>query len=277
MTSPLISAAEVKDLLDSGRTTVLDIRYGGPGTGRGRDQYLAGHLPSAVFVDMDTALAAPATGPGGRHPLPEPTVFEAAMRAAGVHDLDTVVLYDDWGSIAAARAWWLLRFHGHRDVRVLDGGWQAWREAGLPVQQGEVRATPGDFTVGSGDLEAADADEAARLAASAVLLDARPANRFRGEDEAVDPVAGHIPGARSLPALALIDAAGRFLPPEELVTRFAQVGAAEGTVGVYCGSGIQAAHVVLAATVAGLPTPVLYPGSWSDWITDPTRPVATGG
>ncbi|MDO5065668.1 MAG: sulfurtransferase [Propionibacteriaceae bacterium] len=276
MTSPLISAAETHDLLEAGRAVVLDIRYAGPGSTGGREQYLAGHIPSAVFVDMDSALAAPATGPGGRHPLPEPAIFEAAMRAAGVSGGHTVVLYDDWKSIAAARAWWLLRFHGHRDVRVLDGGWQAWREAGLPTEQGEVTAVPGDFSCSAGDLRAVTADGAAQIAAEGVLLDARPANRFRGEDETVDPVAGHIPGARSLPAVDLVDAQGRFLPAGDLLQRFQQVEATEGTVGVYCGSGIQAAHAALAATVAGLPTPVLYPGSWSDWITDPSRAVELG-
>ena len=277
MTSPLISAAEVNALLGSGTATVLDIRYAGPGTVGGHAQYLSGHIPSAVFIDMDSALAVPAGGPGGRHPLPEPSMFEAAMRSAGVSNDRTVVLYDDWRSIAAARAWWLLRFHGHGDVRVLDGGWQAWLSAGLPTEKGGVEVSPGDFTCLPGTFRAVDAEGAARLAVEGLLLDARPANRFRGEDETVDPVAGHIPGARSLPALDLVDGEGRFLPEGELRRRFQRVGAEAGNVGIYCGSGIQAAHAALAATISGLPTPVLYPGSWSDWITDPERPVATGG
>ncbi len=226
---------------------------------------------------MDTALASLDTGPGGRHPLPRPEAFEAAMRAAGVSNDRTVVIYDDWRSMAAARAWWLLQHHGHGGALVLDGGLGAWLSAGLPVEQGNVSPAPGNFRLGNNPSSAAlDADGAAALASTGVLLDARPEDRFRGVGETVDPVAGHIPGARSLPALELADERGFLLPAGELRKRFEAAGAGEGGVGVYCGSGIQAAHVALAALVAGLPLPALYPGSWSDWITDPARPIATG-
>ncbi|RRD51183.1 sulfurtransferase [Arachnia propionica] len=276
MTVALIAIPELHALLATGGTTVLDVRYSGPGSSGGREAYLAGHIPGAVFVDMDDELASPAVGPGGRHPLPDAQDFQEAMRRAGVSNDRPVVIYDDWFSIAAARAWWLLRLHGHRHVRVLDGGWRAWQESSSPVATGGEEVSPGDFTPARTDVEAIDAEGAAHLAAGGVLLDARPANRFRGEDETIDPIAGHIPGARSLPALELVDSSGRLLAPDVLRHRFEAAGAVANRVGVYCGSGIQAAHVALAATVAGLPTPAVYAGSWSDWITDPSRPVATG-
>lgn len=289
MASPLISAAGLAALLlaplgsaapdPAQRPLVLDVRYPGPGsTIDGRLQYLEGHIPSASYVSMDEALAA-AHIPGvtGRHPLPSPAVFEEAMREAGVASDRPLVVYDDWNSIAAARCWWLLRNAGHEDVRVLDGGWRAWTEAGLPTDSGDVHPKRGDFTASAGLLESIDASGAARIASEGVLLDARPANRFRGEDETIDPVAGHIPGARSFPAVNLVDEEGRFLPEDALRSLFASVGAGEGVeVGVYCGSGIQASHVALAAAAAGLRIPALYAGSWSEWITDPSRQFATG-
>lgn len=284
--SPVISANELAALITAppgaapgGRPLVLDVRYPGPASPLdGRLQYLEGHIPSASYVSMDCALAA-AHIPGvtGRHPLPSVAVFEEAMRAAGVDAGGSVVVYDDWNSIAAARCWWLLRNAGHEDVRVLDGGWRAWTEAGLPVDTGESHPPRGGFTASAGLLPSIDAEGAARIASEGVLLDARPSNRFRGEDETIDPVAGHIPGARSFPALSLVDEEGRFLPPRVLREAFSSVGAVGATpVGVYCGSGIQASHAILAAVVAGLTPPALYPGSWSEWITDPSRRVATG-
>ena len=277
MQNPLITVSQLATLRQQRDVTLLDVRFGGPGSSGGREQYLEGHIPGAVLVDMDTALASPSVGPGGRHPLPHPEAFEAAMRAAGVSNDRPVVVYDNWRSIAAARAWWLLQHHGHGDTFVLDGGLGAWLSAGLPVEQGDISPVPGDFRLGNNPSSAVlDADGAAGMASAGVLLDARPGDRFRGVGETVDPVAGHIPGARSLPAFELADEHGFLLPADELRERFEAVGAGEGRVGVYCGSGIQAAHAALAAVVAGLPLPALYPGSWSDWITDPTRPIATG-
>ena len=301
--APLITAAELAGLLPlapPARPVVLDVRY--PGIGLpddGYDQYLAGHVPGAAYVSLDDALAAPhIPGITGRHPLPEAAVLQAAMRAAGVSAARPVVVYDDWRSIAAARAWWLLRWAGHDDVRVLDGGWRAWRAGGGDVETGEVRPEPGDLVVEPGGRAVVDAEGAERIAATGVLLDARPANRYRGEDETIDPVAGHIPGARSLPALSLMADDDRFLPAERLAERFGTVGvrgdAGErsaggrgggrgdaggrgGGVGIYCGSGLQACHVALAAAACGAAAdPAVYAGSWSEWITDPTRPVARG-
>ena len=269
--------------------TLLDVRWrlGGPA---GRELYEAGHIPGAVFVDLDRDLAA-APGPGGRHPMPATADFEAAMRLAGVSDGRPVVVYDDADATAAARAWWLLRYFGHASVRVLDGGFRAWTAAGQAVEPGAAggpgapggassspgpAAAPGDFTARPGHLGLLDADGAAALARSGLLLDARSAERYRGEAEHVDPVAGHIPGAVSAPTTENVNADGTFKSKTDLAARFTALGAAgDRPVAAYCGSGVTAAHEVLALTAAGLPA-ALYIGSWSNWITDPTRPVATG-
>jgi thiosulfate/3-mercaptopyruvate sulfurtransferase len=200
----------------------------------------------------------------------------------------TVVVYDDADSTAAARAWWLLRYFGHASVRVLDGGFRAWTAAGRPVEPGAAggpgapggaswspgpAAAPGDFTARPGHLGLLDADGAAALARSGLLLDARSAERYRGEAEHVDPVAGHIPGAVSAPTTENVNADGTFKSKTDLAARFTALGATgDRPVAAYCGSGVTAAHEVLALTAAGLPA-ALYIGSWSNWITDPTRPV----
>jgi len=261
----LVSATD----LDPASVTLLDVRWT-LATGADRDAYLAAHLPGAAFVDLDTDLAAP-PGPAGRHPLPTPERFVAAMRAAGVRNDRPVVVYDDLGGMAAARAWWLLRHHGHRHVRVLDGGLDAWRRAGRPLQTGSPDIVAGDFDGAPGAMPVLDAEAAAALPASGILLDVRAAERFRGEQEPVDPVAGHIPGALNRPAGESLAEDGTFRA--DLTQRFADLPA--GVVGVYCGSGVTAAHTVLALEVAGVRA-ALYPGSWSGWITDPSRPVATG-
>ena len=267
---PLISPDELAADLD--RFTVLDVRYlmGGP---PGEEQHRAGHVPGAAYVDMDRDLADP-PGEGGRHPLPDAARFEEAMRRAGVCADRPVVAYDDWQGRGAARAWWLLRFHGHRDVRVLDGGWSAWVAAGLPVETGEVSPDRGDFTL------AVDTQmpvvEAGDVLGVDVLIDARAPERFRGDTEPVDPVAGRIPGAVNVPTTANVDEHGRFRSAAELRRVYARVGAVPGrSVAAYCGSGVTAAHDLLAMEVAGIRA-ALYPGSWSGWITDPDRPVERG-
>ena len=229
-----------------------------------------------MWTDLETDLAGP-PGTGGRHPLPTPADAEAAMRRLGVSDGRAVVVYDDADGSVAARAWWLLRWLGHGDVRLLDGGLAAWTAAGLPLEQDETNPEPGDFSARPGAMPVLDADAAAALATAGVLLDARAAERFRGEVEPVDPVAGHVPGARSAPTTGNVGADGRFLDPAALRDRFAAVGATDddAPVGAYCGSGVTAAHTVLALEVAGIPA-ALYAGSWSEWVTDPSRPVATG-
>ena len=271
---PLVSAGQLAaELAGPGAPTVLDCRWTLAG-GADRDGYGKGHLPGAVFVDLDRDLAAP-PGAGGRHPLPAPEAFQAAMRRAGVRDDRPVVAYDQGEPGGAARAWWLLGWFGHRDARVLDGGLGAWVAAGLPLTTETADPDPGDFTARPGGRSLLDAAGAARLAAAGVLLDARAPARYQGLEEPVDPVAGHIPGARNAPMADLVGDHG-LVPPASLRRLLDRHGARPGTpVGVYCGSGVVAAHVVLACEVAGIPAS-LYAGSWSDWVTDPSRPVATG-
>lgn len=275
MDSPLISAAELAALLSSADPpTVLDVRWrlGGP---PGLDDYRRGHIPRACFVDLDAELAAP-PGRAGRHPLPDPAAFERAMRRCGVRTGRAVVVYDADNSTAAARAWWNLGYFGHAEVQVLDGGFRAWTDAGLPVTTEVVEPEPGDFTAVPGGRPMLDAGGAAALAQRGVLIDARAPERFRGETEPIDPVRGHIPGARNLDTRDNVDASGRFLPPAQLRERFASLGAVPGVeVGTYCGSGVTAAHELLALELAGIPA-ALYVGSWSEWITDPSRSIATG-
>ncbi len=274
--TPIISVDELAAALAGPNPpALLDVRWklGGP---PGVAAYRAGHLPGAVFVDLDRDLAGP-PGAGGRHPLPAPEAFQAAMRRCGVRGEADVVVYDEADSTAAARAWWLLRYFGHERVRVLDGGYRAWVAAGQPVETREPEPVPGDFTARPGHLPVLDADDVPEFTRDGVLLDARTAERYRGEVEPVDPVAGHIPGAVSAPTLENVRPDGRFRDPAELRARFAALGVAPGTpVGAYCGSGVTAAHEVLALRLAGYEA-ALYPGSWSHWITDPNRPVATGG
>lgn len=270
---PIISASEcVSESAGPRPPVLLDVRWqlGGP---PGRPDYEAGHIPGAVFVDLEGELAAP-PGSGGRHPLPDPAEFGAAMRRAGVRRDSSVIVYDGGQGWAAARAWWLLRWTGHRDVRVLDGGLAAWtgelsKEIPVPAE--------GDFVPGPGALPLLDADGAAALARSGLLFDARATERYRGEVEPIDRVGGHIPGAVSAPTTENVGADGRFLPAEALAARFAGLGAERGAsqVGVYCGSGVSGAHEVLALEVAGF-TAALYAGSWSQWSADESRPVATG-
>lgn len=269
----LISAEELATVL--GDVTVLDVRYR-LGRTDGHEQYLAGHVPGAAYVDLATDLADPPAVPvddGGRHPLPAPDRFADAMRRCGVRAGRPVVVYDDWSAMAATRAWWLLTFHGHRDVRVLDGGWSWWTRDGRPVEAGEHDVEPGDFRADPGHLPTVDADGAARVARHGVLVDARAAERFRGETEPVDPVAGHIPGAVSIPTLANL-ADGRFRPLGELADAYAATEEAP-QLAAYCGSGVTATHDLFALHLLGREA-ALYPGSWSAWVSDGGRPVATG-
>ncbi len=254
---------------------MLDVRWrlGGP---PGIESYLAGHLPSARFVDLDTELSG-RPGAGGRHPLPEPVKFEAAMRTAGLNDGQLAVAYDDGDSTVAARLWWMLRYYGHRRAAVLDGGFRGWATSSLPLSKVVRRPEPGNFAVsGTGGMPMLDDDQAGRLARSGYLLDSRVTGRYTGEIEPVDRVGGHIPGAISAPTKDNVGPDGLFLAPGDLARRFADLGLGPGpVVGAYCGSGVTAAHQVLALELAGLPA-ALYVGSWSAWSSDPKRPVATG-
>ncbi|MER6012303.1 sulfurtransferase [Streptomyces bluensis] len=271
------TVAELDTRLRSGRPPVLlDVRWA-LGDPHGRDHYTAGHIPGAVYVGLDTELAAPPSPEGGRHPLPELADLQAAARSWGMSAGRPVVVYDDLGNTAAARAWWLLRHAGVPDVTLLDGALGAWRAAGLPLESGAPAApVPGDVVLRPGGLPVIDADEAAELAVSGLLLDARAAQRYRGEVEPVDPRAGHIPGAVSAPTGENLAADGTFLSPGELRERFTAKGAGDAVrIGVYCGSGVTAAHQIAALAIAGFDA-ALFPGSWSAWSSDPDRRAATG-
>ncbi|MGO4614509.1 sulfurtransferase [Nocardia sp. 2YAB30] len=271
MSAVLISPGELREALVDKRLRLLDVRWA-LGDPDGPQHYLDGHIPGAVFVDLESELAAPPSPARGRHPLPDTAQLEKCARSWGVCDGDPVVVYDATGGMAAARAWWLLRWAGIADVRILDGGLPAWvDEVGTIATGAEPDPEPGDVELSPGHLPVIEADAAARW--DGVLLDARAGERYRGEVEPVDPRAGHIPGALSAPTAENLDAEGRFRGADELRDRFAGFGS--GPVAVYCGSGVTAAHQVAALAVAGVEA-ALYPGSWSQWSNDPKRPVATG-
>lgn len=274
--SPLISVAELATaLVSDAPPVVLDVRWM-LGRTDGRELYLAGHIPGAVFVDLDVQLATHGEPRDGRHPLPSRADLQASARCWGLRPDSAIVIYDDLQGVAAARAWWLLRWAGVQDVRVLDGALPAWVAAGHALAEGDVVPDVGTIVLESGHLSVLTIDEAAALPASGVLLDARAPERFRGEVEPMDPRAGHIPGAVNAPSAGNVDDAGYFWPASVLARRYESFGAAPGAdVGVYCGSGITAAHDVLALAIAGVDA-ALFPGSWSSWSHHPDRPVETG-
>jgi len=284
--SPLIQVEELARLLagpETGRPVVLDVRYR-MDSPSGCREYEHAHVPGASYVDMNTDLATISPdGVGGRHPMPTGESFAAAMRSAGVTMSRPVVAYDDWASLPASRVWWMLRHFGFLQVRVLDGGIAAWVAAEMLTESGPCTPGVGDFSPSSPGIgRLLDATDARAYAAAHLLLDARPSDRFHGQNETVDSVAGHIPRAVSAPALANVDPTGRFLPADRLAASFRRLGGAglkgttdTGTVGTYCGSGIQATHLALALSVAGITNSAdVYIGSWSDWITNPGRPIA---
>ncbi|WP_213577745.1 sulfurtransferase [Rhodococcus sp. USK13] len=273
----MVTVDELKKAMTGDAPPVLlDVRWA-LGDTEGRRHYLEAHVPGAVFVDLDTELAGPAIPADGRHPLPSVGALQDAARRWGICAGSAVVAYDDTGNLAAARAWWLLRWAGLTEVALLDGGLRAWTESGNPTRSGDEHPhAPGDVVLEAGHLPTLTADEAAALAVDGVLLDARAAERYTGETEPVDPRAGHIPGAISAPTAQNLTADGRFASVDVLRNRFAAVGAEQGApVGVYCGSGVNAAHQIAALALAGVDA-ALYPGSWSQWSNDPDRPVATG-
>lgn len=290
--SNLISAADLAHEIED--VVVIDVRWtlttGGEAS-PGPDEYAAGHLPGAFFVDLDTELAAP-PGEGGRHPLPDPAVVEAALRRCGVSDGTRVVVYDGKESYAAGRAWWVFRWVGLTDVRVLDGGFAAWVAAGLPVSTTVPEDHHGGFSARPGSMPTVDAAGAAQTARSGLLLDARAPERYAGEVEPIDPVAGHIPGAVNSPTASWLAEDGTFrrdiaehweslvrdhgeTPPTPSSGPGTHAQPSSGQVAVYCGSGVTAAHHVLALAEIGVEA-ALYPGSWSEWLRDPNHPIATG-
>ncbi len=261
---------------DAQALKVFDIRWTPLGTADGHEEYLRGHVPGAVYMSLTSQLAGHDGPREGRHPLPDPARFQETARMLGLNDGDTVVVYDDSQGTSAARAWWLLRHAGLERVYLLDGGLEAWRSANLPLQAGEVIPRPGSARTTWGRMPVLDQDAAAELPGRGLLLDARAAERYRGETEPLDPQAGHIPGAVSAPTQDNVDHTGRFRPAARLRERFRDLGADRAAeVGVYCGSGVSAAHEIAALHVAGIPA-ALFPGSWSAWSNTPGRPVATG-
>lgn len=277
---PLTTTAALAEQLETPNPpTVLDLRWSLAGPPAAQ-LYAAGHIPGAVLLDLETDLSAE-PGAGGRHPLPRPEALQGALRRVGVRAGHPVVVYDQADGSIAARGWWLLRWAGHPEVTVLDGGFTAWCAEDRPVSVAEPVPSPGDIVVRPGGMPVLDADGAAETAVTGVLLDARATPRYLGQTEPIDPRAGHIPGARSAPFTEHIGPDGRWLPPAALAEWFAGLGVtAQAPVGAYCGSGVSATAVVLALELAGLTSAerpaVLYAGSWSHWCTDPARPVATG-
>ena len=279
-TSPLISVEELAALVGradadlDATIRVCDVRWYLAEPGRGRREYTAGHIPGAVFVEMETVMTGPA-GPG-RHPLPDPVMFASAMAELGIGRQHSVVVYDDPAStMAAARLWWMLEDLGHPDVRLLDGGYAAWITAGGAVSTEIPAFPPTSLTLAERWTKVIDRHDLRPRLGSVVLLDARAAERYRGEIEPIDPVAGHIPTAVSAPNGANLGSDGRFLSPATLRGRFAGLGCKAADVVSSCGSGVTACHNALAMRVAGLPDPILYPGSYSDWSRS-GEPVATG-
>lgn len=276
MTNPLLDAAGLQERLGAGLPTVLlDVRWA-LGDPHGRRHYVREHLPGAVYVDLPTELAAPAAPGRGRHPLPAAADFEAAARSWGINRGDVVVVYDDTANQSAARAWWLLRNAGLAEVYLLDGGLAAWRAAGLPLAAGPVTPEPGNVALTEWNMPVIETAAAAGWPEGGLLLDARAAERYRGDLEPVDPRPGHIPGAISAPTAENVDGTGRFLPPDLLRRRFEALGLRDDVpVAVYCGSGVTASHEVAALELAGFRA-ALYPGSFSQWSSTPDLPVATG-
>lgn len=291
--SPLITVDELeRRLRDPHLTTptILDVRWSlGTPAEKSRQEHLEEHLPGAVFVDLAAALSGPPRedGAGGRHPMPTAEQFQSSMRALGVSRGRPVVVYDTGPGLAAARAWWMLTHFGADDVRVLDGGLQAWTADGLATESGGSTPNEGDFVAAPGHRPLVTAEDVGRRVAdpdsaearARVLIDARPAERFLGSDEAVDPIPGHIPGAANLPALELIAQAGDLIGDEGIAAAFAHRGAGPSTPPTLsCGSGVQACHLALAWELAypDADPAEVYIGSWSDWISAGDRPVARG-
>lgn len=277
--SPLISPASLMSQLNAAGMRIIDTRFSLADTELGRRNYTEGHIPGALYAHLDEDLSGPILpNVTGRHPLPDPAAFAQRLSSWGI-DLETeVVIYDDMGGAIAARLWWMLRWMGHGKARVLDGGWQAWLAEGGASESEKPAHAPKQFT-GTADaslIMEADAIEAAMAEGSIVLVDSRAHQRYLGEVEPIDPVAGHIPGAQNIPFKGNLNDGGRFLTQEALQERFA--GFKDGTKPVvfYCGSGVTAAHNLLAMEYAGLGLKTLYPGSWSGWIVGGKRAIGKG-
>jgi thiosulfate/3-mercaptopyruvate sulfurtransferase len=282
MHTTLISAAELSAHIDAPDWVVVDCRHDLVNLAAGREAYAAGHLPHAVFADIETELSGAKRGPDGvfrgRHPLPERDAFIETLRGWGVNDGTQVVAYDAHGGMFAARLWWLLRWVGHPAVAVLDGGMAAWQALGLSLSTDLPSQPRGTIGARASLVSSLGIDEVLENVGSGrrTVVDARAADRFRGENETIDPVGGHIPGARNRFFKDNLQADGRFKDAQQLKADFAAVVGDPSKAIMQCGSGVTACHNLLALEVAGMPGAALYPGSWSEWCADPARPVATG-
>lgn len=275
-----IDVQSLAQRLEEPGVRVFDMRFSLEQPAQGRSEFAAAHIPGARYLHLDEDLSSPVVpGETGRHPLPEPQQMQALLRRAGINQDTQVIVYDDGPGPFASRLWWMLRWLGHDKVKVLDGGFKAWQEAELPITQETPRpVAEGNFVAQADDSKLIDADEIQRRLDDSTLqlLDARGPARFSGEAEPIDPVAGHIPGAANLPCAANVNGDGYWLENEQLRKRFEPWVKENTELVAYCGSGVTACHTILAAVEAELPEPRLYAGSWSHWITDPDRPVATG-
>lgn len=275
----LVTVAELAALLEAGEpVSILDVRWR-LDEPDGRPAYLDGHLPGAVYVSLEEELSDHSLAGRGRHPLPSGTDLQAAARRWGIRQDSPVVVYDDWNRAGSARAWWVLTAAGLPDVRILDGGLAAWRSGGGRLEIGEVTPPPGNVIVPHDDLYAGGrptltAEQAG--AGGVTLLDARAPERFRGEVEPIDPAAGHIPGATNLPSTAILTPDGTFVGDGALNRLLSDRGIDhDGAVAAYCGSGVTASVTVAALAAVGREA-ALFPGSWSEWCSDPRRAVALG-
>jgi len=278
----LICARELAAHIDDPQWVVVDCRHDLMNLGAGRQAYAAGHLPGAVFADIEHVLSGPRHGPDGvflgRHPLPQREALAEALRGFGIGDATQVVAYDAHGGMFAARLWWLLRWLGHEAVAVLDGGMAAWQALGQPLSDEVTARPPGDFTVRAPLVPTVTVAEVLGNLDSRqrIVIDARAADRFRGENETIDPVGGHIPGARNRFFKDNLQPDGSFKPAGQLREEFGALIDDPAQAIMQCGSGVTACHNLLALEVAGMPGAALYPGSWSEWVGDPKRPVAKG-
>jgi thiosulfate/3-mercaptopyruvate sulfurtransferase len=274
----VISASDLLSKLGSVDLRIVDCRFDLMATGKGYEDFLAGHIPGSVYANLDRDLSGPIRNDSGRHPLPDAQTFVHTLGRWGISNHSQVIVYDHGSGAVAARLWWMLRWLGHVDVAVLNGGIAAWTRTGGPMERAEVRPEKAQFTPHPDAASVVDTAELLRSSQGITLIDARDRIRFQGLSEPIDAVAGHIPGARNLPFSELLAADGQLLAAEGLRDRLHGVlgDAVAGPWAAMCGSGVTACHLALAAEIAGIAAPRLYVGSWSEWIRDPARPVATG-
>jgi thiosulfate/3-mercaptopyruvate sulfurtransferase len=278
---PTMTVPQLLGRLNDPGLAIFDCRFLLDAPDACQQEYLQAHIPGAVYVHLDRDMSAPKTGRNGRHPLPTPEILVATVRRLGISNDTDVVVYDAaGGGLAASRLWWTLRYLGHDRVTFLDGGWPAWVAAGGPTKVGEERRAPAEFVAHIRPGMAADIDATARAAESPdwCVVDVRAPSRYRGEEEPIDPVAGHIPGARNRHWQDYLMPDGRLRDPAGLRREFeALLGRVPPERSIfYCGSGVTSAFVVFLMEYAGLPGARVYPGSWSEWCSDPSRPVAAG-